>query len=119
MGHNKIKWNISIEQGNEIAHSILKDILYQNKDPIPLDELIFLLNSRAKKYKIHNNRKHNCFTKYLKIVHGGIINFLDNYTMYGIIHKSDKKFVVLISENILSDTSPLKSITRDSDWIFL
>lgn len=119
MGHNKVKWNISIEQGIKIAHSIIKDILQQNKEPVPIDELIFLINNRAKQYKIHHNRKHNCFTKYLKIVHGGIINFLDNYTVYGILQKKDKKYVVLISENISSETSPLKSITKDSDWIFV
>ncbi len=119
VGHNKLKWNISIEKGNEIAHSIIKDILQQNKEPVPIDELIFLVNNRAKKYKIHNNRKHNCFTKYLAINHGGIINFLDSYTTYGIIHKQDKKYVVLITENMLNETSPIKSITRDSDWIFV
>ena len=87
MGHNRLKWNISIDKGIEIAHSIIKDILSENKNPVPIDELIFLVNNRAKKYKIHNNRKHNCFTKYLTINHGGIINFLDSYTSYGIINK--------------------------------
>ena len=45
MGHNRLKWNISIEQGNEIAHSIIKDILSQNNNPVPIDELIFLINN--------------------------------------------------------------------------
>ena len=36
IGHNKLKWNISIEKGNEIAHSIIKDILQQNKEPVPI-----------------------------------------------------------------------------------
>ena len=45
MGHNRLKWNISIEKGIEIAHSIIKDILSENKNPVPIDELIFLVNN--------------------------------------------------------------------------
>jgi hypothetical protein len=119
MGHNRLKWNISIEKGIEIAHSIITDILSENKNPVSIDELIFLVNNRAKKYKIHNNRKHNCFTKYLTINHGGIVNFLDSYTSYGIINKENKDYVILIPDNLLENINPIKSITKDSDWIFV
>lgn len=121
MGHNNFKWNISEEKGIEIAHTLLIEILNEQNKPMPLNELVFLLNSRSKEYKIHSNKKHNCFTKYLKVVHGGVVNFLDDYNIYGIIKKSDEIKVVLIRD-LLEDfdiKSPLKRITKDNEWIFV
>ena len=121
MGHNNFKWNISKEKGIEIAHTLLIEILNEQTKPMPLNELVFLLNSRSKEYKIHSNKKHNCFTKYLKVVHGGVIRFLDDYNIYGIIKKSDEIKVVLIKD-LLEDfniKSPLKRITKDNEWVFV
>ena len=121
MGHNNFKWNISKEKGIEIAHTLLIKILNEQTKPMPLNELVFLLNSRSKEYKIHSNKKHNCFTKYLKVVHGGVIRFLDDYNIYGIIKKSDEIKVVLIKD-LLEDfniKSPLKRITKDNEWVFV
>ena len=121
MGHNNLKWNISEERGIEIAHTLLIEILNEQTKPMPLNELVFLLNSRSKEYKIHSNKKHNCFTKYLKVVHGGVVNFLDNYNIYGIIKKSDEIKVLLIKD-LLEDfdiKSPLKRITKDNEWVFV
>jgi len=121
MGHNNFKWNISEEKGIEIAHTLLIKILNEQTKPMPLNELVFLLNSRSKEYKIHSNKKHNCFTKYLKAVHGGVVKFLDDYNIYGIIKKSDEIKVVLIKD-LLEDfdiKSPLKRITKDNEWVFV
>ena len=121
MGHNNFKWNISKEKGIEIAHTLIIEILNEQNKPMPLNELVFLLNSRSKEYKIHSNKKHNCFTKYLKVVHGGVVNFLDNYNIYGIIKKSDEIKVLLIKD-LLEDfdiKSPLKRITKDNEWVFV
>ena len=120
MGHN-YKWNISLERGIEIAHTLVIEILSESLKPKPLNELVFLLNSRSKGYKIHNNKKHNCFTKYLKVRHGGVVNFLDDYNIYGIIKKSDEIQVVLMRD-LLEDfdiKSPLKRITRDNEWVLV
>jgi len=73
MGHN-YKWNISLERGIEIAHTLIIDILRESTKPLPLNELVFLLNSRSKEYKIHNNKKqnkdldHTLFIKYCKCI---------------------------------------------------
>tara|TARA_B100001123_G_C14733237_1_gene797769 strand:- start:145 stop:513 length:369 start_codon:yes stop_codon:yes gene_type:complete len=121
MGHNNLKWNISEEKGNEIAHTLLIEILNDQNKPMPLNELVFLLNNRSKQYKIHSNKKHNCFTKYLKTVHGGVVKFLDDFNIYGIIKNGNDIKVVLIRD-LLEDfdiKSPLKRITRDNDWVIV
>ena len=119
MGHNKIKWNINLEKGNEIAHSTIIEILREHNSPLALNELVFLLNSRAKCYKIHPNKKHNCFTKYLKVIHGGIVNFLDSFHIYGILTQNNKIYVQLIEEFLENEASPLKRITKDNEWVFV
>ena len=120
MGHN-YKWNISLEKGIEIAHTLIIDILRESNKPLSLNDLVFLLNSRSKEYKIHNNKKHNCFTKYLKVRHGGVVSFLDDYNIYGIMKKGSE-IEILLLEDILEDydiKSPLKRITRDNEWVFV
>jgi len=120
MGHNNLKWNISIEKGIEIVHTLIISILREFENPLPLNELIFLLNSRGKEYTIHLNKKHNCFTKYLKVRHGGIINFLDDYHIYGIIKKENNIKVVLVEGYETFDVnSNLKRITRDNEWVMV
>jgi len=120
MGHNNLKWNISVERGIEIAHTLIISILRESTNPLSLNELIFLLNSRGKEYTIHPNKKHNCFTKYLKVRHGGIINFLDDYNIYGIIKKENDIKVVLVEGCEIFDVNcHLKRITRDNEWVMV
>ena len=120
MGHNNLKWNISNEKGIEIAHTLIISILRETTNPLPINELIFLLNSRGKKYNIHHNKKHNCFTKYLKVRHRGIINFLDDYNIYGIVQKGNDIKVILVEGYEFFDiNSNLKRITRDNEWVMV
>ena len=115
MGHNQ--WNINSKEGIEIAHSTIIDILRESKNPILLSELVTLLNDRTKKYKIHSNKKKNTLSKYLKSNHGGILQFLDDYVIYGIIKKNNIIHVTLLED--LLDNNPLKRITRDNEWVFV
>jgi hypothetical protein len=121
MGHNKIKWNISLEEGQIIAHSTIIEILRGKPQPVLLNELISLLNAKTKKYNVHKNKKYNCFSKYFKMNYGELVNFLDSYNIYGIINSesSDKVMVILLEEIIQEEGSPLKSIIKDSEWIFI
>ena len=121
MARNTLKWNISEEKGIEIAHTLLIEILSESKDPMNINELIILINNRSKKHKIHSSKKHNCFTKYLKIVHGGIVKFLDDYNIYGIVQESNDIKIILMREHLedFDIKSPLKRITRDDDWIIV
>jgi hypothetical protein len=119
MGHNKIKWNISLEKGIEIAHKTIIEILREQTEPIKLNELIFLLNNRTKIYKISNNKKNNCFVKYLRVNHGGIIKFLDKYCIYGLIYDNSNISVILLEDLLEDGNEPIKNITKDNDWIFI
>tara|TARA_Y100000389_G_scaffold145661_1_gene144246 strand:- start:1 stop:363 length:363 start_codon:yes stop_codon:yes gene_type:complete len=120
MAHNnKIKWNISLEEGIEIAHKNLIEILRDNSQPMYLTDITRLLNTKTKAHKIHNNKRHNCFTKYLKMTHGGIVNFLDTYTIYGIIDKEERIKVILLEDQFEGDRGPLRSITKDNEWVFV
>ena len=119
MGHNKIKWNISLEKGIEIAHKIIIEILRENNNHISLNELVFFLNNRAKIYKITDDKKNNCFVKYLRVKHGGIVKFLDTYSIYGLIYQNNNISVKLLEDLLESDYKPIRNITKDNDWIFI
>ena len=65
---SKITWNLSLEKCFEIIQYTLIDILSENKTKsLNIDKLVELLNQRTKIYKLHNSKKYNSFSKYLKI----------------------------------------------------
>ena len=85
MVRNSFHWNITKEKGYELIHTTIVEILReQPKKCIPLNQLVSLINERTKYLKIHSSRKYNTLSKYIKINYKGIIQFLDDYTMYGI-----------------------------------
>ena len=114
MGHYQ-QWNIKLDEAIKIAHSNIKTILKENKEPILLSRLVTLLNNKTKNIKFHHKKKMNCFSKYMKYNYGGILKFLDDYNIYGIIDcKSDKK-VLLLDEN----DSQIVQFSNDNEWILL
>tara|TARA_B100000575_G_C23005912_1_gene579555 strand:- start:238 stop:609 length:372 start_codon:yes stop_codon:yes gene_type:complete len=122
MVHNLIQWNLSDDKCSEIIHLTLIDLLNERKDKIiPLNQLIELLNARTWIYKIHNQRKYNTFSKYLKHKHNGILNFIELFNIYGVI-KTDKQIFVQLYPNLinLSDIKHIKKrITKDSEWVII
>ena len=121
MSHNSIKWNYSAEKIFEIIHLALIDILKEKKDKTcHLKQLVSLLNSKSKVNRINDDRKYNLFSKYLKIEHNGILNFIEDYNFYEIIRKEEKIFVKLHEELInKNDLNWGKRITKDSEWILV
>lgn len=114
MGHYQ-QWNIKLDEAIKISHSNIKSILKENKEPILLSKLVTLLNNKTKNIKFHQNKKMNCFSKYMKYNYGGILKFLDDYNIYGIInYKSDKK-VLLLDDN----DSQIIQFSNDNEWILL
>ena len=108
------QWNIKIDEGIRLAHLNIKNILKENKEPILLSKLVTSLNNKTKNIKFHKNKKMNHFSKYMKHNYGGILKFLDDYNIYGIIDcKSDKK-ILLLSEN-----EEIISYASDNEWILL
>jgi len=122
MVRDSVKWNLSSEKCFEIIHLTLIDILSERKDKtFPLNRLVELLNSRTRIYKLNNDKKYNTFSKYLKIEHEGILNFIENTYFYGVIRTERHIFVKLYKNLVdLNDLSySVKRLTRDSDWILI
>ena len=121
MSQNSIKWNLSDEKIFEIIHLTLIDILKEKEDKTcHLKKLVSLLNSKSRVNRINDNRKYNLFSKYLKIEHNGILNFIEDYNFYEIIRKEQKIFVKLHEELInKGDLNWGKRITKDSEWILV
>ena len=121
MSQNSIKWNLSDEKIFEIIHLTLIDILKEKEGKTcHLKKLVPLLNSKSKVNRINDDRKYNLFSKYLKIEHNGILNFIEDYNFYEIIRKEEKVFVKLHEELINKDDLNCgKRITKDSEWILI
>ena len=121
MSHNSIKWNYSAEKIFEIIHLALIDILKEKKDKTcHLKQLVSLLNSRSKVNRINDDRKYNLFSKYLKIEHNGILNFIEDYNFYEILRTEQKVFIKL-HEGLINknDLNWGKRITKDSEWVLI
>tara|TARA_E500000178_G_C16948743_1_gene720144 strand:+ start:445 stop:828 length:384 start_codon:yes stop_codon:yes gene_type:complete len=119
---SKITWNLSFDKCFEIIHYTLIDILSESKTKsFNIDKLVELLNLRTKIYKLHNSKKYNSFSKYLKIEYKGVLNFLENYNFYGVVKTSNEIIIKLYSN--LVDLNDLKytgkRITKDSEWIMI
>jgi len=121
MVHEGVKWNFSNDKCFEIIHLTIIDILSEKNGKIlSLNKLIENLNSRTKIYKLHNSKKLNMFSKYLKIEYGGVINFLESFNFYSVV-KNEKDIYVKLYKNLvnLDDIKAGKRITKDSDWILI
>ena len=120
--NQNIVWNLSPEKCFEIIHLTLIDILEGSRDKtLTLDALIKTLNTRTKVYKLHNEKKYNSFSKYLKEEYDGLLNFIECYNFYDIIY-NDKEISIKLYKNLV-DLNDIKysgkRITRDNEWVFI
>ena len=121
MVQNSVKWNFSDDKCFEIIHLTIIDILSEKHGKIlSLNALIENLNSRTKIYKLHNSKRLNMFSKYLKIEYGSVINFLESFNFYSVV-KNEQDIYVKLYKNLvnLDDIKEGKRITKDSDWILI
>ena len=120
MGHNHM-WTMEDERALEIIHELLKDILCkQPKKYLPIQELLSSLNKTGKKYKIHTQKKHNSWSKYIKMTYGSFESFLSNFGMYNIIHhKATHKTHVYYLDDHIEPFEFVPRFTRDKDWVFI
>ena len=111
-------WNINLEKAVTLAHSTIIGILKEIDEPIHLSELVILLNKRTQDIVFHQNKKRNYFSKYLKSNYGGVLKFLDDHNIYGVITNKNTIKVILIDE--LFKLSDIKYIcTNDNEWVFV
>ena len=94
------RWNISREKGENIINKYVIEILQDSKDNmISLSDLLILLNQRTKHIKFINTNKKKPFSVYLRTIYGNIINFMDNFSFYGVISNgADIKIKLIDSE---------------------
>jgi hypothetical protein len=121
MVHN-IVWNLNPEKCFEIIQLTLIDILTESKDKTrDINDLIRLLNIRTKIYKLHDYRKYNSFSKYIKLEYDGFLNFIERYNFYGVV-KTNKNISIKLYKNLV-DLNDLKysgkRYTKDSEWVML
>lgn len=119
---NNIVWNLNPEKCFEIIQLTLIDILTESKDKTrDINDLIRLLNIRTKIYKLHDCRKYNSFSKYIKLEYGGFLNFIEWYNFYGVV-KTNKNISIKLYKNLV-DLNDLKysgkRYTKDSEWVML
>jgi hypothetical protein len=121
MVQSSVEWNLSDDKCFEIVHLTIIDILSEKHgNIISLNNLVENLNSRTKIYKLHNSKRLNMFSKYLKIEYGGVLKFLENFNFYGIT-RNEKDIYVKLYKNLvnLDNIKEGKRITKDSEWIII
>ena len=118
---DSVKWNFSDDKCFEIIHLTIIDILSEKKENIlSLNKLISNLNLRTKIYKLHNLKRLNTFSKYLKVEYGGVLNFLESFNFYSVIKTKNDIYIKLYKSLVnLDDIKDGKRITKDSEWILI
>jgi len=91
------RWNITKIEGDKFVYDMIYQSLSEsNKDILDINELINLLNGKTANY-LYNNKKVNIL-KYLKIVHKGIVKFIDDYDKFGILKKNNRIYIKLVED---------------------
>ena len=117
MVQKSIRWNISKEKGEKIAHDTIIDIINESKNnKLLLSELIVLLNQRTKKIKLTNHRKNKQFSLYIKNVYGSMTDFLDNYSFYGLTFDKTSIYVSLIDTELIKTNLTPSIINEYREW---
>ena len=107
MVHKNYKWNISEEEGRDIVYNNIETLLNERSNKtIEIEELIFLLNNRTKNIDIRNNNKKKNLSNFIKVICGGMVNFLDDYSMFMLDINEKHTFVKL-------------NQIETNDWIFV
>ena len=77
------KWNISLETGNEIAYSTIKNILLNhNNFKIKLNLLIDLLIDKTKHISIKNYKKRKNIVSFLTIQYGSFEKYIESVSYF-------------------------------------
>ena len=77
------KWNISLETGNEIAYSTIKNILLnRNNFKIKLNLLIDLLIDKTKHISIKNYNKRKNIVSFLTIQYGSFQKYIESVSYF-------------------------------------
>lgn len=107
MVHKNYKWNISEEEGRDIVYNLVETILNERSNKmIEIEELVFLINNRTKTMNITNNNKKKNLSNFIKVICGGMINFIDDYSLF-LIDINEKHTYVKLNQ------------IETNEWIFV
>tara|TARA_B100000902_G_scaffold396293_1_gene456931 strand:+ start:1264 stop:1599 length:336 start_codon:yes stop_codon:yes gene_type:complete len=96
MVHKNYKWNITLEEGNTLIFNTIYQILKERTDHcIELSELSLVLNNRTKNIDIKNNNKPKQLINFIKINHGSILYFTENYKEFNHYEIKERHFIKL------------------------
>ena len=115
MVHKSLEWNLTEEKMLQLIHLNLIEILKENGFMMEMNHLISTLNERTKNHIIHKNKKYSV-SKYIKINYGGILKFIDTYTIYGISEERRRRYIHLLDATISDPFQIGKRITSDNEW---
>ena len=77
------KWNISLTTGNEIAYSIIKNILLnRNNFKITLNLLIDILIDKTKHISIKNYKKRKNIVTFLTMQYGSFEKYIESVSYF-------------------------------------
>lgn len=115
------QWNITKSDGLNLIHQTIISVLRDSNDnKSDINVLITKINDRTKMNHIHHQKKYNHLSKYIKSEYGGIIKFLDNYSIYGISYQNQRPIIHLLNDNDIKDYSLIShKIINDEDWIII
>ncbi len=120
MVHKNNKWNISKEKAEEIAHKYIIEILREYKNnTLPLSDLIIILNQRTKHIKFINHQKKKNISIYLKSIYGSMINFMDNFSFYGILSNGTDIKIILIDGELKYSSLNKQILNENKEWILI
>ncbi len=120
MVHKNNKWNISKEKAEEIAHKYIIEILREYKNnTLPLSDLIIILNQRTKHIKFINHQKKKNISIYLKSIYGSMINFMDNFSFYGILSNGADIKIILIDGELKYSSLNKQILNENKEWILI
>ena len=98
MVHKNYKWNVSKEKGRRIIFNLIETILKEKtNESIHIDELDFLLNNRTKQTEFLNNNKKKTIRNFIKVVFGGLVNFIDQYDDF-LLKKVQNGYIVQLND---------------------
>lgn len=110
MVHKNYKWNISKEEGSKILDDKIKEILLERNGKIEISELNFAIQNRTKDILVINNKKKKTLINFIKIVLGGLKNYLEE--------KNDIYFLTNVDKKLYIESNTINSI-KLNDWVFV
>lgn len=112
-----ILWNIDDNDCIHLIDNYSVEIINNSKGEITLSLLIDELNKKTVTHNIHNDKKMNKFSRFLKHKYGNSSKFYELYNHYSIINDGSKIYIQLHPHLITHSSN--KRITKDSEWIFV